>query len=169
MLTLAFHALLRIGEYTKTTAKVQHTLQLRNISLLHNQASVGELHLTIPHYKHSCRPVTLSIKASLNSTTCPVFCMRQYLHRRTKNRSPCLFVTSDGRPVLSSSFASMFRSCIVYLGLDTAVYKPHSLRIGGASLAHDLNYSDAQIQSLGRWHSTSYQRYIRVPVLSASN
>ena len=54
------------------------------------------------------------------------------------------------------------------IGLNVDVYKPHSLRIGGATLAHDLNFSDAQIESLGRWHSKSYQRYIRVPVLSAT-
>ena len=78
-------------------------------------------------------------------------------------------LSANVRPIhlILRYFSQFF--CIVDLGLDTSVYKPHSLRIDGASLAHDLNFSDAQIQSLGRWHSTSYQRYIRVPVLSASH
>lgn len=168
VLSLAFHALLRVGEYTKTGTKDQHTLLRHHVHLLYKRRVLSELQLTIPHYKHSARPVTLSIQATRYSTICPVMNMQRYLQVRTSKSSNCLFVNAEGKPISSYTFSSVFRTCIEDLGLDGKVYKPHSLRIGGASLAHQLNFSDAQIESLGRWHSNSYKRYIRIPVLSAN-
>lgn len=166
MLTLAFHALLRIGEYTVHGKYSTHTLKLRHVKLIYNLSTLKELQLTIPHFKHSDRPVTLSIPINVQSNYCTVRLMNRYLLARKNLTSDFLFVHQNGSPVSAASFSRVFRNCMVKIGLNPAVYKPHSLRIGGATLAHELNYSDSQIEALGRWHSQSYKRYIRVPMIS---
>ena len=168
MVTLAFHALLRVGEYTRTGKTDQHTLLRNSVELFYTQSVCFKIQVTIPHYKRSSLPVTLSFKASADTTICPVFWLDRYLKIRCSRGSRCLYVNAAGHAISSYLFGKIFREGIEDMGLNVAVYKPHSLRIGGATLAHERNYTDAQIESLGRWHSKSYRRYIRVPVLSAS-
>lgn len=167
MFTLAFHALLRIGEYTVSSATSNHTLLMNHVELLYKSSTLDKMLISIPHYKHSLRPVTLSIKANAQSQYCPVILMNKYLKVRKSAKSSILFVSELGIPITSYVFSKVFKTCILDLNLDTSLYKPHSLRIGGASLAHELNYSDSQIAALGRWHSNSYQRYIRVPLIAS--
>ena len=52
----------------------------------------------------------------------------------------------------------LFQAC----GLDTNRFKGHSFRIGAASEAARLGYSDAQIRLMGRWWSDAVRRYIRL-------
>ncbi|MCP3891681.1 MAG: hypothetical protein GY702_22850 [Desulfobulbaceae bacterium] len=44
--------------------------------------------------------------------------------------------------------------------------KPHSARIGAATFAAMQGVPEAQIKTFGRWGSSSFQGYIRVPVVS---
>lgn len=71
MFTLAFHALLRIGEYTVKGSSKLHTLKLNHIQLLSNQSKISELRVSIPHFKHSAQPVTLSLMTSVHTSYCP--------------------------------------------------------------------------------------------------
>ena len=87
MLSLAFHALLRIGEYTTTGCQNQHTIQLSQVRLLFKDAILNELRVTLPHYKHSLRPVTISIKAAQQSNFCPVQLLHCYLRVRPRCHS----------------------------------------------------------------------------------
>ena len=167
MLTLAFHALLRIGEFTVRGNMSNHTLKVQNIKFIQCARKPVELQVTIPHFKHSKRPVTLSLQVNVSSRFCPVRLLSLYLKARQSGKSDILFVNQSGTPISSYRFTRVFRDCITDLGLNASTYKPHSLRIGGATLAHECNYSESQIASLGRWSSQSYKRYIRVPLIPA--
>ena len=154
MITLAFHALLRIGENT-VSSNANHTLLEDHVELIYNSSVLDKMLISIPHYKHSSQPVTLSIKANLQSRYCPVRLMSKYLAFRINSTSNILFVSGKGTPITTYIFSKVFKEAISCANLDTSLYKPHSLRIGGASLSHELNYSDSQITALGRWHSNS--------------
>ena len=54
---------------------------------------------------------------------------------------------------------------LLFVNYDIAHYKSHSFRIGAATTAHMMGIPDNIIISMGRWHSDSFLRYIRVPVL----
>lgn len=58
------------------------------------------------------------------------------------------------------------QNSLAFCGLDTKRYQSHSFRIGAATAAADLGASDIQIQNMGRWKSTAFKKYIRVPVLT---
>ena len=57
MFTLAFFALLRVGEMTVTTS-AQHTLLKKNVTVHYHGKSAQSLSITIPHAKHSHTPST---------------------------------------------------------------------------------------------------------------
>ena len=73
-----------------------------------------------------------------------------------------LFITSDGLPVQSYHFATILKECIRSLGLNPQHYTSHGFRIGGASYAHQHNFSDAQLKRLGRWNSSVTQNTFAV-------
>lgn len=45
-------------------------------------------------------------------------------------------------------------------------YQAHGFRIGAATSAAESGASDIQIQSMGRWKSGAFQKYIRIPILN---
>ncbi len=49
-------------------------------------------------------------------------------------------------------------------GIDTANFSGHSFRIGAASTAACVGFSDSFIQTLGRWKSAAFMTYLRTPV-----
>ena len=71
-----------------------------------------------------------------------------------------LFRTSDGKPMTRAWFAAKLKELCQSEGLAPALHTPHSLRIGAATSAA-LLVPSATIQSLGRWSSAAYVRYIR--------
>ena len=46
------------------------------------------------------------------------------------------------------------------LGLSSDSYNGHSFRFGAATAAHEARLNDHLIQTLGRWSSDCYTRYI---------
>ncbi len=58
----------------------------------------------------------------------------------------------------------MFRLAANFLGFADRL-SPHSLRIGAATHAALTGMSDAMIRTAGRWSSSAYTRYVRLPNL----
>ena len=48
-------------------------------------------------------------------------------------------------------------------GVEASKYSGHSFRIGAATTAASAGIEDSLIKTLGRWESTAYLLYIRVP------
>ena len=55
------------------------------------------------------------------------------------------------------------RSTLNKAGIDSSKFSGHSFRIGAASVAAARGVEDSTIQTLGRWKSESFKRYIRMP------
>ena len=49
------------------------------------------------------------------------------------------------------------------VGVDLSGYNGHSFRIGTAATAARMGVNDSLIQTLGRWKSSAFVRYIRTP------
>lgn len=165
MILLAFHALLRIGEYTLSHSRGSHTLKVSNISFSKSNKN-SEMQIHFEHFKHSKKAKTLTIDRNQAYKHCTVKAVQTYLKMRPSKSKRYLFVNQDGTAVTSSQFGKVFKQIIQSCNLSTKIYKPHSLRIGGATWAHSKNLSDSQIQELGRWNSNAFKKYIRVQLVS---
>ena len=77
-----------------------------------------------------------------------------------------LFIFPSKLPVSPNQFQTVFTGLLARLSLDPNIYKPHSFRIGAATLAFQQGNTVLQIQRMGRWKSTAFEKYIRVSQLT---
>lgn len=167
MYVLAFCAFIRVGEITKTSVAKQHYLLAKHVTLK-NDPLDKSIELKIPHFKHSSQSTTLHIQ---QNTTNPQLCPFAALHNFSKVRnheSPLepLFSFMDGSPVSRQFFTEQLRLALAFCGLDTIQYQSHSFRIGAATFAAASGSSDIQIQNMGRWKSSAFKKYIRIPTMT---
>jgi hypothetical protein len=167
MYLLAFHAFSSGGEITKTGKTNQHYLLRKHIDLVQSSPDAKLIQLTIPHAKHSTSPTTLQIPQNLEKPLlCPVRALENFMQLRG-HESPItpLFSFIGGLPVSRQFFTQQLQLSLSYCGLDSKLYQAHSFRIGAATAAAQSGATDIQIQHMGRWRSTAFKKYIRVPVL----
>lgn len=168
MFSLAFFALLRVGEFTvkkQASKEEQDVLHVSDIKFQGHKNN-KKMFITIRKYKHnkSQRPITLQLEKQTGQV-CPIKHMTLYLAHRKNNTKP-LFVFPDGASITRAFFSRNLKQCIELAGFDSSRVKAHSLRVGGATQAAMLGFSDTQIQAMGRWKSDAYKKYIRIPALN---
>ena len=93
---------------------------------------------------------------------CPVAAMVSYLEIRGSDPGP-FFVDSERRTITKPWFVSRIRDVLSRLGIPAHHYAGHSFRIGAATTAAMVGVEDSMIQTLGRWHSAAFLRYVRMP------
>ena len=157
MFSIMFAAFLRISEVTACT----HNLLCHQFAL-----SPVSADLTFLSFKQSgTRPFTLSIPASPSSLTCPVGCLSSFFHVRGNVPGPA-FCLEGGKAVealVFSDILSMSKSAANLGGLHITA---HSFRIGAATFEASRWYTATQIQAMGRWKSTAFEQYIRIPSIT---
>ena len=97
-----------------------------------------------------------------NNELYPIAAMLAYLAARGFDQGP-LFQTEDLQPLTRAKLVSLLRSTLTAAGIDPTGYSGHSFRIGAATTAAACGIHDSTTQTLGRWASDSYLRYIRMP------
>ena len=91
-------------------------------------------------------------------------CYRTFEHLTLRgNSTGLLFHFEDNTPLTKSKFTSKFRDLLIQAGIDSSLYAGHSFRIGAASTAAAKGVEDSLIQTLGRWKSSAYLLYVRLP------
>ena len=118
------------------------------------------LTISLRSYKHSKgKGALVDLARQKNKHICPLRSFKTYIKTRGKN-SNFLFVNKRGKPITKNVFAKTLKK--VSLAAD---YNPpfltHSFRIGGATQAHKMGYTEVQIKALGRWRSAAYAEYVR--------
>ena len=93
---------------------------------------------------------------------CPVAAMLAFLVERGDKPGP-LFLDNHSQPVLHGQFVTEMRGTLEAMGVPQQQYAGHSFRIGAATTAAQAGIQDSMIQTLGRWHSTAFLQYIRLP------
>ena len=166
---LAFHAFLRVGEFTclSKSGKQGHTLLVEHVQFTHTSSIITGMEITFKSFKHSKGKEQIIFVASCNHDIdhCPVHALNTYFSLRQPQRGP-IFTFMDGTPMSRSFFTQQLNLSLVWAGCSTSCYKGHSFRIGAASTALTAGIAEAKIQSMGRWSSNACKRYIRIPMLS---
>ena len=165
MYLLAFHALLRIGEFTSKSS-ANPILKAEHVTFKFVDSSVPHaFELQISGYKHSQgRTTTLYIAQNPNRNMCPVLALWNYFNLRGSFKGP-IFSFMDGIAVSRNFFSEQLVLSLQWAGCNTKLYKSHSFRIGRATVAAAQGMSDDTISRLGRWSSSAVKNYIRLPVV----
>ena len=103
--------------------------------------------------------VTLHIGVA-GGALCPVAAILRYMVARGNEEGP-LFCWEDGRYLTRDRFVKSVRAALTRAGYKAENYSRHSFRIGAATTAAQRGLQDSLIQTLGRWESSAYTRYIR--------
>ena len=83
---------------------------------------------------------------------------------RAKGTAPgLLFTFEDGCLLTRQRFVDLMRDTLQKAGIPQEKYCGHSFRIGAATTAAAKGVEDCVIQTLGRWESLAYLRYVRLP------
>ena len=97
---------------------------------------------------------------------CAISSLLAYLTLRGDASGP-LFLFRDGRPLSRALLTSWLRGILSGAGIQ-GNFSSHSFRIGAETVAARNGIPDHQIQALGRWTSSAYLLYIRIPGESLS-
>ena len=93
---------------------------------------------------------------------CPELAVVSYLELR-RDEKGAFFLDPDGRTIIKSWFIEQIRSILSRIRVPQHHYAGHRFRIGTATTAALAGVEDSTIQALGRWHSTVFLQYIRIP------
>ena len=158
---LAFHGFFRLGELVvQDKEHVAKVIQRTDLNFVGDQG----VQIRLNYFKHmkNNQPVTILLSPSKDVLICPVRALYIYTSNFNHKSGPS-FAFKSGAPV-SRAFVvvSNLKSTLTFNGLNPNLYKGHSFRIGAATEAARLGFSENYIQQLGRWHSNAVQRYIRI-------
>ena len=150
---LMFHAFLCVGEVTSS----RNNIEWSPLTMLPDSATI-----TFHRAKHLVGPpISVSVPSEVGQY-CPVANLRRYLNMRGESPGP-LFCYPDCHAISTSQFNAWLKLSLSRASLSSLTIKSHSFRIGAASHAAAIGYSDTQIQNMGRWNSDAFKRYIRIP------
>ena len=159
---LGFSAFLRSGEFTcpSPSAYVSSMLSPRDKA---TDSLSTFLAVTLRSSKTDLFGAghTLHIGATGNYL-CPVAAILSYMAIRPPLSEP-LFIHENGRPLSQMDLVQAVRVALQSTGLEVSRFNGHSFRIGAASTAANVPMPDSFIQTLGRWKSSAFLSYLRIP------
>jgi hypothetical protein len=97
-----------------------------------------------------------------NNECCPAAALLAYIARRDSGPG-LLFHFENGAPLTREALVREVRTTLAAAGFDHALYSGHSFRSSAASTVAAAGVQDSLIRILGRWQSSAYQLYVRIP------
>lgn len=159
--TLAYFGLFRVSELVFTKATVSDRPLLFSDISFDNDRSVLQVCIRKCKTNQNGNPIKLHISASTGDSICCIKNMMAYLKVRPAGQG-YLFCHKNNTPLTRYQFSSILSKAIKKIGLPSTQFKTHSFRIGRASDLAARGVSMETIKQMGRWHSDSYKKYIRL-------
>ena len=158
--TLAYYGLLRVSEvvYTGPLHK-DRPLQLSDVSYdTRNKTLI--LHIRKSKTDQTGNTFNLKIYPADKGNICCVNSVLLFMRARPKIEGH-LLCHQNGDPLTRNQFAIVLTKCISKLGLAPEPFRTHSFRIGRTTDLYLEGVPTDTIKKLGRWHSNTFQKYIR--------
>ncbi|XP_060070770.1 uncharacterized protein LOC132557283 [Ylistrum balloti] len=160
----AFFGFLRCGEFTCNAVWDTNFIRICDISVL---PDLSCFNLTLRSSKTDPFGKGVNISIFENSVFTPVSTMREYLNLRLSSGatlSSPLFLDHihSSTPLMRHTFISYLKETLSRVGINNKSFNGHSFRIGASTSAAAAGVEDHVIQTLGRWSSDCFIRYIRI-------
>jgi len=162
---LAFFGFLRIGEMVASEVKsfdLGVHLCFSDIAV-DNSDHPNVLQISIKQSKTD--PFRKGVDLFVGRTDtdiCPVVALLNYLVIRGTVPGP-LIISREGTFLTQQVFVTAVRKALESAGVDQSKYCGHSFWIGAATTVAAKGVEDSVIKTLGRWNSTAYLQYVRIP------
>jgi len=166
--TLASAGFLRVGEFTYRQSDLEQGLAFRNWFLTKRSINLTtrgkHLELNLPAskkdpFRHGIRLLI----AATNDEACPVAAITRLTLIDT-HRPPSASLLCIGRGeqlAFSREYVlQQLQGLAIRSGLGQGAWNGHSFRRGAATWAAEVGIPESQSQTLGRWKSDAYKRYI---------
>ena len=162
---IAFFGFLRAGELTvpsQLAYDASYHLNVTDVSANH-PSNPTIVHIRIKASKTDpFRRGTTVVYGRTGKDLCPVEAVVAYLKHRGMKPGP-LFLHSDGRYLTKAAFVRWVQERLKGAGYKAEEYSGHSFRVGAATTAASAGIQDSVIKAMGRWESTAYLIYVRIP------
>ena len=153
---------LRVAEFMTPSLSAYAHLGLADVALdSHVNPTVIRLSIKASKMDLFRKGVQILLGKS-GADVCPGTALVQYLSRRGTKAAP-LFMFEDGSLLSRTVLVQRVHSALSSAGIDASPYSGHSFRIGVATMAAKNGIGDCIIQTMGRWKSDAYVRYVRLP------
>ena len=163
---LAFYGFLRCNEFTcRTVFDPDSNLCVSDINF------VSECEVTVNLKATKTDIFRQGIIISLfkiEGVVCPYKLLSQLMSVRLNlnaKQNDSFLVEETGKPLSRNYFISKLKTILIALGYSDKDYSGHSFRSGAATSASSQGIEDSMIQTLGRWKSDCFKRYIRTSKL----
>ena len=157
--TTAFFGFLRSSEYVSPSTNEYDpstTLLFTDITPMASKVHVNIKSSKTDPFRHGC---VLRL-CSTNHPICPVNSLKEYYRIHLKKSGP-LFTFSNGCFLTRRKFNEFLKSTLS--NTAQCPISTHSFRIGAATTAAAAGLPSWLIKQLGRWNSTCFETYIRIP------
>ena len=161
---LGFFGFMRSGEFT-CPAWRDFTVDMLSPQDVSVDSHVSPSYVTVVIRRSKNDPFAVGAKLHLGRTGlpfCPVSALLCYLVIQPSQHGP-LFLFKDGSTLSRPRLVISLRKALSEVGMDPSGFNGHSFRIGAATTAARMGVNDSLIQTLGRWKSSAFVRYIRTP------
>lgn len=161
---VAFFGFFRMGEITSPSIRSfddKRTLTVADVAA-DSQSNPTTIRLRLKVTKTSQFSAVDVYLGRTDDDLCPVAALLAYLTVRGMSPGP-LFQFQDGRFLTKDLLIAKVRDGLDALGLDSKDYAGHSFRIGAATTAAEAGVEDSMIKTLGRWESSAYLLYVKIP------
>ena len=106
--------------------------------------------------------ITLTIAASYDNA-CPIHAMREFFAQDTHRppNAPLFCIGRDRPQAFTREYVVLkLQQLALTAGLGQGTWNGHSFHRGAATWAAEVGILESEIQTLGRWRSDAYKRYI---------
>ncbi|XP_076077485.1 integrase/recombinase xerD homolog [Mytilus galloprovincialis] len=159
--SMGFFAFLRVGEMTTACGREgsNHAIKIENVEVTNHNIKI---YLASSKTDQLGRGTSIFVARQSDVGICLVKLLQEYLKIRPRIRGQ-LYCHFNGSPMTRYQFSGILKQALGYIGFDQSKYGTHSFRIGSATSATMLGFSDEKIKVMGRWSSDTFKSYIRIP------
>ena len=159
--TLAFYGFMRCGEFTVNNNSTSY-IQASDVEVA---SDLSQFTLLLRSSKTDPFGKGVPITIFNSPPLLPVTLMSTYLsYRSSQGITPHapLFLepNSKHQPLSRTTFINLLRSSLAAAGYNISQFSGHSFRIGACTTGAANGVPDHLLQTLGRWQSSCYTRYI---------
>ena len=156
---IMYYACLRISEVA-IAKHSQHTLMVGDVKLANSKLSIH-----LKSYKHSNQFSTKIHMKPVPHKYCPVKAFCKHIKVCGQQTGP-FFATRHCKGISRDKVAKTLRLRLEICGLYSKSYNTHSFRIGRITNLAQAGTPYSKIQTMGRFKSTAYLKYIKPTIIS---